>query len=283
MRARVALAALALVAVAACGGDDDDDVTSGAVAGDVTTTTTASTGAGGTSGTLELRPDESSTPTTAEDPTVTTVTVPTNDLAGPPGAGAPWFLRPDGTPAIVIEVLAEPGAEPDDDTIVHVSNVLIAASGKGANVGGGDAPSARASWSADDLRAAAGEADGVLKLLFVHGEYAESDTVLGIAVRADVAAVFVDRVRDSASPLVGSDAIEAAVTTHEIGHLLGLVDLHLDTGRGDPEHPGHSTNHRSVMYWAVESSLVTDLLTGGPPRDFDDADLADLAAIRAGQ
>ncbi|MEA3055907.1 MAG: hypothetical protein QOD30_1339, partial [Actinomycetota bacterium] len=38
----------------------------------------------------------------------------------------------------------------------------------------------------------------------------------------------------------------------------------------------------SVMYWAVESTVVTDLLTGGPPRDFDAADLADLAEIRGG-
>jgi hypothetical protein len=36
------------------------------------------------------------------------------------------------------------------------------------------------------------------------------------------------------------------------------------------------------MYWAVESSLVGDLLTGGPPQDFDAADLADLATIRGG-
>jgi hypothetical protein len=35
------------------------------------------------------------------------------------------------------------------------------------------------------------------------------------------------------------------------------------------------------MYWAVESSLVTDVLQGGPPKDFDDADRADLATIAA--
>ena len=75
-------------------------------------------------------------------------------------------------------------------------------------------------------------------------------------------------------------AIEDAVTMHEVGHLLGLVDLYLETGRADPEHPGHSRNTRSVMYWAVESNLVADLLTGGPPKDFDNDDLADLQSIR---
>jgi hypothetical protein len=81
-------------------------------------------------------------------------------------------------------------------------------------------------------------------------------------------------------PLVGSSGIESAVVTHEVGHLLGLVDLFLHTGRQDPDHPGHSTDQNSVMYWAVESNLVADLLTGGPPKDFDNADLADLQTIR---
>jgi hypothetical protein len=84
------------------------------------------------------------------------------------------------------------------------------------------------------------------------------------------------------TPLISEGAIEDAVTMHELGHLLGLVDLVLSTGRGDPEHPGHSRNRASVMYWAVESDLVADLLQGGPPRDFDSADLADLATIRNG-
>ena len=54
----------------------------------------------------------------------------------------------------------------------------------------------------------------------------------------------------------------------------------LATGRADPEHPGHSPNRGSVMYHAVESTLLGTVLSGGPPRDFDADDLADLAAIR---
>jgi hypothetical protein len=69
------------------------------------------------------------------------------------------------------------------------------------------------------------------------------------------------------------------VATHELGHLLGLVDLVLDTGREDPEHPGHSRSRDSVMFWAVESDLIGSLLGGGPPTVFDAADRADLVAI----
>jgi hypothetical protein len=121
----------------------------------------------------------------------------------------------------------------------------------------------------------------VIHLLFVHGSLGGDDSVLGVAVRGDTAAIFVDQVRASATPLVGSAGIEAAVVTHEAGHILGLVDLYLHTGRQDPDHPGHSTDKNSVMYWAVESDVVADLLQGGPPRDFDSADLADLATIRS--
>jgi hypothetical protein len=122
----------------------------------------------------------------------------------------------------------------------------------------------------------------LLQILYLGGRYADDDGVLGISVNARVFAVFSDEVAKAATGLVGSERIELAVSIHELGHLLGLVDLYLRTGRADPEHPGHSTNPQSVMYWAVESDVVTDLLTGGPPVDFDRADLADLAVIRDG-
>jgi hypothetical protein len=275
MRSRALLVLIALV-FGACGDDDDPSI---AVGDD--TTTTAADAAPGT--TAPGAPGDAPAPTDSNGSPVTSVEVPANDLDAPPGSGAPWFLRPDGAPELTISVLTEAGAEPSGDTVAHVGNVLIEASGKGVSTVAGSVGGGRATWSSDDLRAAAGEPDGTMKLLFVHGQLAASDTVLGVAVRADTAVIFIDRVRDSASPLVGAGAIETAVTTHEVGHLLGLVDLHLQTGREDPEHPGHSTNRGSVMYWAVESSLVTDLLTGGPPRTFDDTDKADLAAIRAGQ
>ena len=100
--------------------------------------------------------------------------------------------------------------------------------------------------------------------------------LMSIAVARHVGARFI--VASDVSPA----RLELAVATHEVGHLLGLVDLFLRTGRADPEHPGHSANPRSVMYWAVESDVVGDLLTGGPPVDFDADDRADLATIRNG-
>lgn len=288
MRRRAALALVAALLVGACGSEDDP-----ALSG-VTTTTAAGTAPGDDGGTTvpATTPGGAPLPTTATGETVTTVapaTPASPDVSGPPGSAAAFYLRAAPATSIVLEVSAEAGAEPAGGTVDHVRATLAEVSGKPVSVAGGGALPSREAWTADELRAAADAASSasqgeraVLRLLFVHGRYADAENVLGVAVRADVAAIFSDAVEDSASPLIGPGAIEAAVTTHEVGHLLGLVDLHLKTGRADPDHPGHSPNQRSVMYWAVESTLVTDLLTGGPPRDFDDADRADLAAIRNG-
>lgn len=212
------------------------------------------------------------------------------NASGPPGSAAPLFLRPAPASSLVVEVSANEGVAPARETLDNVTSLLRDVSGKSVNIASGRRVAARTTWTADDVRRAAdaaatvpqGDGRAVFRLLFVHGRWADDDSVLGISVRADVAAVFVDPIADAADPLVGPTAIEVAATTHEVGHLLGLVDLYLNTGRDDPQHPGHSTNKNSVMYWAVESTLVTDLLTGGPPRDLDAADRADLAKIRGG-
>ena len=287
-RRLVALLVVVAAIAAACGDDDDPTVAPG--------TATASTVAGsgdGPAAPTATTPDGDAVIPPAPATSLVEPEPPDDgsDAAGPPGSYAPAYLRPGRGDRIVLEVASNPGAEPSGETVDHVTSVLGAASGKDVVPSGGAPPPTRDEWTAADVRAAIdmashvpqGQDAAVLRLLFLHGRWAEDENVLGVAVRADAAAIFVDGMREAATPIVGAGAIEVATTTHEVGHLLGLVDLFLDTGRADPEHPGHSSNERSVMYWAVESSLVTDLLVGGPPRDFDDADRADLAAIRSGE
>ncbi|MEY2434239.1 MAG: hypothetical protein QOC92_3964, partial [Acidimicrobiaceae bacterium] len=205
----------------------------------------------------------------------------------PPGSFAPGILSPSHSSQVVLEVRTQSNASPRQSTIDHVTSVLRSVSAKPVDVAqGAGIAGAEKSWSADELRtiadqgASQGEGRAVIHLLFVHGSFGGDDSVLGVALRGDTAAIFPDQVDSASTPLVGSGGIEVAVVTHEVGHLLGLVDLFLSTGRQDPDHPGHSTNSKSVMFWAVESSLVADLLQGGPPKDFDSADLADLQTIR---
>jgi hypothetical protein len=291
----VTLLAVALLA-AACGDDDD---AGGQVPTSVTGTTApggpASSASTGASATTEPPP---STATTGG-PAGTIDPVDGGDDGGTPppvldadvavGQFAPALLRTDLSERVVIEIHAD--AAPRSGTVAHVADVLAEVSGKPVSTVAAGAPGGgERNWTGAELRQAAdagsttnqGGGVAVVRLLFVHGTFEGDDGVLGVAVRGDVAAVFVDRVEAAGGLLGGSAAIEAAVTTHELGHLLGLVDLVLDTGREDPEHPGHSPNQGSVMYWAVESDLIGQVLGADPPDEFDAADLADLAAIRDG-
>jgi len=292
---RRALAALATLALAACGGAGDGAAPTTAAPAPPTVRPDLP-GPTGAPPPPPTAGEGGATPTTPA-PAAPTVPPaggepwPALDAAVSAGAFAPSLLRPDRSSRLVVEVHA--GASPAASTVDHVRRLLADASGKPVDVvdvagPGGDGGDRE--WTSASIRDAAdagavtaqGGGTAVVRLLFLRGSYEGEDGVLGVAVRGDVAAVFVDRVADAAGLFGNYPAVEESVAAHELGHLLGLVDLVLDTGRADPEHPGHSSNRGSVMYWAVESDLVGQLLGARPPRDFDDADRADLAAIRGG-
>ena len=212
-----------------------------------------------------------------------------DDGDGPPGSFADVLLRPAPAGDLYLEVLVQAGARPSAGALDRLAGELARVSGKPVTTVTGVVEGDRSTWSAAQVRDAAdagagmpqGGGGAVVRLLYLRGSSSDAEGALGVSVRGDVAAVFADEVRAAATPLLGRDAIERAVTLHELGHLLGLVDLFLDTGRGDPEHPGHSASRDSVMYWSVETGLFADL-AGDLPQDFDAADLADLATIRGG-
>jgi hypothetical protein len=216
---------------------------------------------------------------------------PDSGARGGPGAFARTMLRPQPATRLVVEVLAQQGAAPTDATLSHLHQVLADVSKKQVTlVPTASIPAGDGTYNDADIRAmsdrhakhAQGNGQAVIRLLFLTGRYEQEKSVLGVAVRGDTAAVFSDMVRGASTPFAPARTIEDAVTIHEVGHLLGLVDIVLKTGRADPKHEGHSSNPESVMYWAVESDIVAQALGGPPPREFDNADKADLAALRNG-
>jgi hypothetical protein len=213
-----------------------------------------------------------------------------NAANGEPGAYAGVLLGPGSADAIVVDVLVQSGVTPSSDALSRLPDILGQASGKPVTVNG-PAPltSSNSVHSASEIRAAADEQDhasqtarrAVIHLLYFAGAYTD-DKALGVIVRGDTIAIFPEQIDAATSPLVGRARLERAVLTHELGHAMGLVDLYLDGNRDDSDHPGHSTNRSSVMFWAVETDVVSQILGGPPPVDFDDADRIDLARIRSG-
>jgi len=154
------------------------------------------------------------------------------------------------------------------------------------------------SWSADEVRDAGTQNRDSVPLtgktltwhiLFPAGAYAK-DGVLGVAVDASTVAIFQDTIADSTNCIASlcrpsAEEIENSVVIHEVGHLLGLVNLVYKSpfDHEDSENPGHSNNRDSVMYWAVESSRISTIFSGDVPDEFDEDDLADLEMLASGE
>jgi len=220
-----------------------------------------------------------------------------DELFGIPGGLTLACLQSSKFTNMMIEIDYTEGYEPQSQTLSTLKSRIESVCDKPGGVtikttqtdfGHGD------SWSADDVREIGRDTretqpqDGSTlrwHLLFPNGSY-ESNGVLGVAVDASTAAIFLDDVRDAEGPFSrpSAAAIENAVTVHEVGHLLGLVNLvytspaaHEDSG-----HPGHSNNEDSVMYWAIDSGDFSSFFENDVPDDFDSDDRDDLAAIAAG-
>jgi len=196
---------------------------------------------------------------------------------------------------IVIEVDWVQGREPDAQAVDYLAATLREITGKKVVLVGGNQIEARGgNYSGQAVLAASrqrafrsADPKAAIWIGYLDGTM-KGGGAAGVAVAGTVAAIFPDTFKDE--PLPGSTiaAIERAVLLQEVGHLLGLVNIGYTSPRDheDPNHPHHSKNTGSVMYWALmsEESLLTFIANGGKPSDkFDADDLADLKDLAAGR
>ncbi len=234
---------------------------------------------------------------------------PTEEPAGPPAPAVDDFGRVGGNgrailraavPRLVVEVDVQQGAPaPSQSALDHLAATLRSVADKPGGIsfaGGNTFASDRTEWTSGYLREAAkanrsaySSSDTVvLYVLYVRGGFyanGEQTNAIGVAYNASEVALFGERWQGLGT-LLGSDrAIERAVLVHELGHVLGLVNLTYtsEIAHEDPEHPGHSNSQGSVMYWAIESTLIGQIFSGPPPDTFDDADRADLEGLKSGR
>lgn len=295
-------------AISACGpgGPVEDDGSSPAVtspaaetptadAGAMPPTATPTSGAGATGApnptTTSSPPGSTAPPGEENAPAVST------DDHGPVGANGRAYLRP-AHPILIVEIDVQEGADPDPAAIDHLASTIRRYADKREVrfAGGNTFPSERREWTRSDLRRVAdahrrhrSDAQAAtLYVLYVRGAFhqdGERTEAVGVAHSASEIALFPERWSGLGGLVSGSTAIERAVLVHEFGHVLGLVNLtyESDIDHEDPEHPGHSSNRRSVMFWAVETTLIGQVFDGPPPDEFDDADRADIEGLRTGR
>ena len=214
------------------------------------------------------------------------------------GANARAILRED-RPTLVVEIDVQEGASVDQAAVDHLVDVLGGVVHKPGGIvfeGGNTFASSDTSWTADDLRAAAAANRSTattddrvsVHVLYVRGGHEQSGqrtNAIGLAYSASTVALFPERWQGLGSLLGSGRAIERAVLVHELGHLLALVNLGYssDIAHEDPDHPGHSSNSQSVMFHAIESTLIGQAFSGPPPDTFDEADRSDLEGLRTGR
>ena len=124
----------------------------------------------------------------------------------------------------------------------------------------------------------------IIHILYLNGEYQDNEQALGVAYKGSSFVLFKEKIDDASFLLISDKDIEKSVIVHEFGHLLGLVNMGYQSPHDheDPDHPHHSNNEESVMYWAIESQDIANQIDGEPPNNFDSYDLDDLARMKEG-
>lgn len=223
-----------------------------------------------------------------------------------PGSRAADYLTGGGV--LLVEVDHSPGQAPTSKVRSAMKDELERITRKKVEFSvTGELPSKGGSynWGAGELRSLhqehqdEGERRGVVVMhaLFLDGrhENQQARQAAGVAFAAGAFALFMGTIDDNTCPdgaltCVGepekSNAVRA-VAIHEAGHLLGLVNLGLPMVKDheDDDHPGHSTNRESVLWWEVELGFGLQNLFdrgAGIPWQFDADDIRDARALQEG-
>lgn len=224
---------------------------------------------------------------------------------GGPGDWGREFLSDSEYTRLIVEIDHEQGAAPADEALAglrtSIESYLRKPGGVEIRTPTSEVPNEGqgAKWSFSEIRSTEDSIrdatkDGktaVLYIMYVNGgssEDTDSGRVLGAAYSGSSIVMFKENIRSVRNQCLNlpigcpsSGTIEKAVLIHELGHILGLVNngIPMVEPHEDPDHPHHSDNPDSVMYWKVDTGSVIDLIRGrGLPTEFDADDKADMRA-----
>ncbi len=124
-----------------------------------------------------------------------------------------------------------------------------------------------------------------LYMLFADGEYIEntsSTQVLGLNYSSSSLVVFNKTVKSYAGGIgqPSLNTLQALITEHELGHILGLVNAGtaMVNGHQDMTHGKHCNNSNCLMYYTAETNDVLSNLVGNNVPSLDNNCINDLRA-----
>ncbi len=201
------------------------------------------------------------------------------------------YLEDDKYTTWVIEIDYVQGYRPSDSALSMLRSRLAEVVNKDSiEIRVDDVIDGRDRWSSSQIQglershkdAQTGGSQVVTWVVYLDGQF-DDGGVAGVTIGYDIIGMFAEAIDNACGPLSlcfgAEQSIEGAVLVHEFGHAIGLVNRGVDMvePHEDPEHPGHSDNRNSVMWWQVESTAALGSLNTIPNR-FDGDDKADLCA-----
>jgi hypothetical protein len=210
----------------------------------------------------------------------------------PVGASANELLASSKYTSLKIEVQYMTGFQPDAAALNHLQSTLAGLVNKpgGITIVTKEIPaSANLTLSVNDIisieknnrTAFTNGSELAVYILYTNGNYTEA-TVLGIAYKNTSAVLFGKKINDNSGGIgqANRTKLVATVAEHELGHLLGLVDLGsaMQTGHKDAAHGSHCSNTSCLMYYASETSDILGFLITGNIPSFDANCKADMTA-----
>lgn len=208
------------------------------------------------------------------------------------GASAAEFLRSDKYNSLLVEVQYMKGAAPDTEAVENMRSFISTYCNKpsGVTITTKEInPPAQANYSVEEILDVeqeyrvefSGNRRIVIYMLYVNGKFT-NENVLGAAYQNTSAVIFSKTIQEN-SGAIGQPSrtkLETTVLQHEVGHLLGLVDVGtpMQTAHKDSQHGSHCDNTNCLMYYASETTDVLGFLVTSAVPVLDANCVADLKA-----
>lgn len=212
------------------------------------------------------------------------------------GKSANDFLSAAKYQSLVIEVSYVQSLRPNAQTLVNLKNFLEARLNKPGGITiieqqipgqSGDPFTIQEISKIEDQFRTKYNNVGILTLhlLFLNGGFTEdtnTSRTLGVAYRNTSCVLFENSIHSLSDQLTEPNRVdlETTVITHEIAHLLGLVDLgsNMQNDHIDEAHGKHCDNADCLMFWQIENNNVVGMMSSGNIPQLDANCILDLQA-----